>query len=117
MIPWKQLEDVGQIDQLFNLSHQTPVVIFKHSSSCGTSAMVLDRLESSSDNHTEFTWYFLDLLAHRDVSNAIADKAGVRHESPQIIILFQGKTLYHRSHIGIQWAEISDFLETLRIQN
>jgi bacillithiol system protein YtxJ len=117
MIPWKQLDKVDQIDQLFSLSQQNPVIIFKHSTSCGTSSMVLHRLESGKANTTDYPWYFLDLLAYRDVSNTIASKTSVRHESPQLIILFQGKAVYHRSHIGIKLAEISGFLETLHIQN
>jgi bacillithiol system protein YtxJ len=50
--------------------------------------------------------YYLDLIAHRDISNQIAVDFGVEHESPQFILIKNGEATYHESHYGINLSEI-----------
>lgn len=103
---WQKLTDVSQLDQLTQESHDLPVGIFKHSTRCSISATALDRLERSWPGTDALKMYYLDLLAHRDISNAIVEKYGVQHESPQFILLKNGSAVYHESHYGINAADI-----------
>lgn len=106
---WQKLTDISQLAQLNEESGQTPVGIFKHSTRCSISATALDRLErnwSKAQDTEAVSMYYLDLLAHRDISNAIAEKYGIPHESPQFILLKNGEAVYHESHYGIDLGEI-----------
>src|SRR4051812_22788788 len=81
-VEWTYLTDVGQLGEVVALSHELPVLIFKHSTRCGISRMVLKQFEKEFQMHTKVTAYFLDLLEHRDISNAIAERFDVMHQSP-----------------------------------
>lgn len=96
------LTSEDQIDELLNLSYQKSVLLFKHSSRCGISSMVLKRFENKiKQEQSEFAYYFLDLLQHRNISNMIANKLNVPHQSPQLIIIKNGRVTNHSSHYGI----------------
>jgi len=106
-VNWKQLDRLEQIDEIIDLSHQKPVAIFKHSVRCGISAMVLHQLESEWDIDTDqLEVYFLDLIKYRPVSNAVAERLGVPHQSPQIIVLKDGQVIHHSSHHAISLNRI-----------
>ena len=96
---WKELQELKQLDQLIEDSHQKPVVIFKHSVSCGISAMAKHQLERDWDfDPADLDFYYLDLINNRAVSNQIAETLGVIHQSPQIILVHKGKEVYNTSH-------------------
>jgi bacillithiol system protein YtxJ len=67
--------------------------------------MSLARLERS-EAPTSIQFYYLDLLNYRAISNAIAEKFSVYHESPQILLIKNGECNYDESHGGIQMEEI-----------
>ena len=100
---WNELTSEKQLDKLVELSEDYRVVMFKHSTSCGISRMVLKNLESqiSSNEPSQTQYFFLDLLKYRSISNAIADKFQVIHQSPQMIILDNKKVVYADSHSSI----------------
>lgn len=104
-IAWKNITSVAQLDAIAQESHDVPTVIFKHSTSCPISAMAKNRFEGNSDTGNE-NYYYLDLLRFRDVSNAIAEKFQVRHESPQIILLQNGEATYDDSHMAISFDQL-----------
>lgn len=109
---WTKLNSIDQLTQLEELSNELPVVIFKHSTRCSISAAVLDRLER---NWKELELpahqlFFLDLIQYRSVSDAIAQRFLVNHESPQLIILNQRKSVYHKSHFDIDYSNVKDAL-------
>lgn len=110
-ITWQVLDHIEQIATLLEHSHRVPVVIFKHSTRCGISLDVKERLETTWQSDQKIDMYYLDLLAYRAVSNQIADKLGVMHQSPQIILLWQGKVLYHASHQAVSAANLLRNLE------
>ncbi len=96
---WIMLAEMDQLDEIDNISMSRPVVLFKHSTSCGISAGAKYRLESDWDQIPEdVSFYFLDLLRYRPISNAIAERYLVRHESPQILVIREGKAIYSASH-------------------
>lgn len=104
---WKELMDVSRLESLKEESKTRAVGIFKHSTRCSISATALDRLERSWDKLLPpVTPYFLDLIAHREISNTIAEVFKVEHESPQFILIKDGQVVYHDSHYGIDLEEI-----------
>ena len=99
---WKILKELKQLDDIVEESYQKPVVLFKHSISCGISAMAKYQLEMDWDfDSDDLSFYYLDLINHREVSNEIADRLGVIHQSPQIILLKNGKPSFNTSHHAI----------------
>lgn len=108
-IRWNELTSVEQLDEIRKQSEKKPVLIYKHSTRCSTSHLVLDRLERNwrGEGIPGVEMYFLDLLSHRNVSNAIAEVFGVEHESPQVLIIEGGKAVYDRSHLEIDYKSIS----------
>lgn len=104
---WIHLTDISTIDQIIKDSFDKPQVIFKHSTRCSISSMALNRLERE-DAPANANFYYLDLLSYRNISNAIADKFNVYHESPQILIIRNGECTYDESHQGINMSEIAE---------
>ena len=101
------LTEEGQLKELLDASVQKPVLLFKHSTSCGISAMVLKRLENKLNKKNEdYYFYFLDLIRYRSISNLIADEFNIPHQSPQLIILKNGKVVDYSSHYGIIEIEL-----------
>ena len=105
---WNQLQDKELLDKIIEESQENPVVIFKHSTSCSISAMALNRLERSWEDSemSNVKAYFLDLIAYRDISNATAEKFGVMHQSPQILLIKNGECVYDDSHMGISYQNL-----------
>jgi len=111
-IDWKLLKDVNQLDELEKESFEIPVVIFKHSISCGLSAMARYQLEKDWDfPDGNLSFYYLDLINYREISNEIVNRFGVIHQSPQIIILKDGKAVYNTSHHKISVQDLKQALE------
>ena len=111
-VPWHPLTDQSQIEVIKEESKERTVVVFKHSTRCGISRMVLNTFEKEVDVKTggEFKLYFLDLIANRGVSNEIADHFDVRHESPQMLIIKEEKVVHHASHHSISATDIEGYL-------
>ncbi len=105
-INWIPLVDLGQLNEIILLSSEKPVVIFKHSTRCSVSRMALKQFESEFDLEDQVTPYFLDLLEHRDISNAIAERFDVVHQSPQLLLIKNGMSVYDASHSAIEVAEL-----------
>ncbi len=106
-LPWSHLSAIDQLVDVDSKSKEKPVLLFKHSTRCSISAMTLSRFERSYDESAAFEPYFLDLIAHRDVSDEIARKYGIRHESPQAILIKNGKAIFNASHMGINFDELN----------
>ncbi len=110
-IPWEMLESVEQLQNVIRNSAKKPKVIFKHSTRCGISRMVLKDFERGySLKGGEAGFYLLDLLNHRDVSDAIAQKLSVTHQSPQVIVLKDELVRHTESHHGIDIRKIEELI-------
>jgi bacillithiol system protein YtxJ len=97
-----ELRSLADLDQAL-ASRKGKVVLYKHSTQCGMCDGALEEIQEFLKNGAgagEF--YYLDLLAHRDVSNAIAQRLGVKHESPQAIVLEDGKVAVVLNHRAIR---------------
>ena len=112
---WKPLENIPTLQALEHESHEHPVIIFKHSTSCSISSMALNRLERAwNDEETSGTEaYFLDLIRHRDVSQQVAESFRVEHQSPQLLLIHRGECVYNTSHMGISYQSLKDQLATV----
>ena len=112
-LDWKSLKTLDDLEAAIQRSYEVPVGIFKHSTRCSISAVALSRLERGWDFEEEQApeMYYLDLIAYREVSNAVASKLGVHHESPQLILIKDGQDIYDASHSEITVAEIHEVLE------
>jgi bacillithiol system protein YtxJ len=105
-INWIELTDLGQLNEIMDLSHQQPVIIFKHSTRCSISRMALKQFENEYDLEGSVTPYYLDLLNHRDISQEIATRFDVYHQSPQMLLIKEGKSIYDASHSDIDALEL-----------
>ena len=114
---WIKLTNKNQVDNIITESATEPVVIFKHSTSCSISRSALDRLERNwkGEELKEVKPYFLDLLSYREISNNIAETFNVEHQSPQVLIISNGKSVYDRSHFQISFAEVQNKLKAILI--
>ena len=107
MIKWIPLESEGQLMDIVAQSSKVPCLIFKHSTHCSISAIAKSRLEKSWDFAADdIKPYYLDLITFRSVSNAIAEKFGVYHESPQVLLIRNGECTYDASHLDISIQEL-----------
>lgn len=104
---WIPLTTEAQFEEILVKSGNKPQVIFKHSTRCGTSSMVLSRLERSTAPES-IDFYFLDLIAHRNISNKISETLKVYHESPQVIMIKNGECIYDESHMGITMDDLAE---------
>lgn len=100
-INWIPLTNLIQLDEIAALSAVKPIVIFKHSTRCSISRMALKQFEKEYDLEENAVAYFLDLIEYREVSNEIANRFNVYHESPQLILIKDGKATYDASHSDI----------------
>jgi bacillithiol system protein YtxJ len=102
---WIPLTSEDQLLDIVTSSSVKPQVIFKHSTRCSTSSMVLNRLERSESSDT-VDFYFLDLIQFRNISAQIVDKFHVTHESPQVLVIKNGSCSFDESHFAINMEEI-----------
>lgn len=102
---WIHLTDDEQLKQIISKSQIKPQVIFKHSTRCSISAVALQRLQKISQP-SDIDFYFLDLLSYRSLSNRVAEHFKVPHESPQVLVIKDGKCVYDESHMGISMNDI-----------
>lgn len=107
---WIPLRSIDDLEQVIYLSQEKPQVIFKHSTRCNISSVAKNRLERA-DVPGELQFHYLDLISYRPLSNAVADRFAVEHESPQILVIKNGKCVYNESHMGIDMDEIKDQLQ------
>ena len=105
-INWVPLTDLGQLNEISQLSNEKPVIIFKHSTRCSISRMALKQFENEFDLSDKVTPYFLDLITFRSISNEIASRFEVVHQSPQLLLIIGGKSVYDVSHSAIDADEL-----------
>ena len=87
-------------------------IIFKHNTTCPISRSVKQKLEQEKDLLPQSTpFYILDLLAHREISDSIADTFDVPHESPQLLLIKDGKCIYNESLYNISAGEAANALQ------
>ena len=109
-INWMQLTDLSQLNEIQEISFQKPVIIFKHSTTCSISRMALKNFEREYELQNKVEAYFLDLLNFRAISNEIAAKFNVVHQSPQLLLIKNGESVYDVSHDGIDAEKLKKLI-------
>ncbi len=102
---FKEIYTTEALEQLFSESHSKPIVFFKHSITCPISKNVFRDVSSVNSD----IWVMIVQDA-RIVANEISEKTGIRHESPQAIIVRNGEVIYHSSHYDITAADVENIL-------
>ncbi len=103
---WSKIETIESLQQAIAGSDKTPALFFKHSTRCSISSMALNRFEKEWNESNNCAIYFIDLIANRDVSNTLSELTNVQHQSPQVLLIKNGKSVYNASHSGIDAEEI-----------
>lgn len=101
VLPWIPLTSLDQLQEISEKSKGKTQLIFKHSTRCGISRMVLNQFIENYDLETNADLYYLDLLSYRDVSNEVGYKFNVLHQSPQLLIIKNDIVAKHASHGAI----------------
>ncbi len=104
---WIELTNEDQLEAIRKESAEKTQVIFKHSTRCSISSTAWNRLKNT-EKLKGADFYYLDLLAHRPLSGQIAVALDVAHESPQVLLIKNGKCVYDESHLGITPDELQD---------
>lgn len=111
-IKWEQLTTLNQLEEIDNLSESQFVFIFKHSTRCSVSRFVLNAFEREyAIEATVAAPFFLDLIQYREISNEIASRYAVVHQSPQLILIKNKQAVYNDSHDAISVDELTKQLE------
>lgn len=110
LLPWIALNTVAQLNAIEEQSKTKTQLIFKHSTRCGISRMVMNQFVADYDVDLNADLYYLDLLSYRDVSNETGYKFQVLHESPQLLIIKNGVSVAHASHGGINDLDLERFI-------
>ena len=104
------LDKMEQFDEIDEISQTKPVVLFKHSTRCSISRMALKQFDAEFNYpEVKIDWYLLDLLNQRDLSNEIASRYNVVHQSPQIVVIRNGKAVFNESHDSISAEDLKQF--------
>ena len=99
------IDSLERLASLIGESHSRPVLLFKHSRSCGISSGVI-RLVQEIDAEINL----VTVQTHRGISDEIARQTGIQHESPQAIVLRNGTAVYHASHYDVDVGRIGEVL-------
>lgn len=111
IVEWKALTSVDQLSVITEASKTKPQAIFKHSTRCGVSRMVLKAFEADFNlDPNSYDLYLIDLLNYREVSSAVSETFDVQHQSPQLLIIKNGEVIIHDSHSAINNVELQQYV-------
>jgi len=102
-----RIDDRAALDNLITDSKQKPVIVFKHSNACSISSRAYREMEKVQDQVN-----ILEVQSAREVSRELANLTGVRHETPQVIVLRDGKAVWNASHFDVQAGAVAKAVET-----
>ena len=114
MSEFRELTTVADLDTALAESSERPVLLFKHSHTCGISAMAFDQMEAHlADRPFSVRYGLVTVQTDRTVSDEIANRLGVRHETPQVILVRDGQVVWHASHFHVNAKEVEEALKNL----
>ena len=105
---WREIESVEDLKTLLSpsASDRKYHLILKHSTRCSISSMAKGRIEKNTDDRIDY--YMINVLTHRNVSDALSEHTGVQHESPQAFLFHDTSLLDVKSHSAIRPQEFSE---------
>jgi bacillithiol system protein YtxJ len=106
------LTDIPSLDAAIAESRERPVLLFKHSRFCGVSMEALDELQAHIEGQPggATTYKMITVQTHRSVSDKAAELLGLRHQTPQAILLRDGKVIWNASHFSITASKLDQAL-------
>jgi len=108
---WLPLTSIDQLKEIKELSKTESIFIFKHSTRCGISRIVIKQFEGLfAEEHKNLKVYYLDLLNYRNVSNEVGDSFQVIHQSPQLLVIKNEVSVFNVSHNNISTINLSKFI-------
>lgn len=110
ILPWIPLTSTDELDHIVERSITKTQLIFKHSTRCGISRMVMNQFVATYNLDLNADLYYLDLLSYREVSNEVGYKFQVLHESPQLLVIKNGVVVAHASHGAINDMDLVKFI-------
>lgn len=102
---WITLSQEEQLEEIDKKSFEKPQLIFKHSTRCSISSVIKNRLYKN-DLPGNIDFYYLDLITYRSISDKIAERYYIEHESPQILLIKNGTCVFNESHSAIYMDDI-----------
>lgn len=105
-----EVKDATELDGLFNQSGEKPIILFKHSLTCPISHAAYEEMSLLKNEPISL----VVVQDARGVSNAIAQRTGVKHESPQALIVRDGAVIWHASHYDVTKSAVLRALEETR---
>jgi bacillithiol system protein YtxJ len=102
-----ELHEKQALEELLKRSHHEPVLLFKHSTQCSRSAGVIEDFEAFEQNNSAVPCGLILVIEDRDISDDVEERFGIRHESPQAILIVNEKPTWHASH----WKITEDAIE------
>jgi bacillithiol system protein YtxJ len=119
----RPLEHVDELHRLIAESESQPVLLFKHSHACGVSMEALDEIVAHLNGRgprgsvppagaSPAQYAMVTVQTHRAVSNAVAQKLGVRHETPQALLIRDGRVVWSASHFRVTAEAVEDAIRT-----
>lgn len=110
-LPWIDLNTLNQLQTIKDRSIAKTQIIFKYSTRCGISRMVMNQfVEDFNFEDHQVDLHYLDLIRYREISNAVANTFNVVHESPQILIIRNGTVVKHASHGSVNDIDLNQFV-------
>ncbi|WP_417860601.1 bacillithiol system redox-active protein YtxJ [Winogradskyella sediminis] len=110
ILPWQELNAISQLNTIVEKSKSKTQLIFKHSTRCGISRMVMNQFVASYDLELDADLYYLDLLSFRDVSNEVGYKFQVMHQSPQLLVIKNGVVVANANHGGVNDMDLAQIV-------
>jgi bacillithiol system protein YtxJ len=112
----KPLSNLEELERALAASDERPLLLFKHSPTCGVSAEALDELVAHlNDRRGDADYALVVVQTHREVSNAVARKLGVRHETPQALLIKEGRAVWSASHFRVTAGAVEAALRTTSV--
>ena len=110
-LSWTPLISIEEINNIKEISKIQSILIFKHSTRCGISRMVMKQFESLfNEENKHLKVYYLDLLNFREVSSKLSEVFQVIHQSPQLLVVKNGISVYQESHYEITKVNLSKYI-------
>ena len=105
------LSDLDMLEAAIAESAERPVLLFKHSRTCGISCEALDELQAHVAEHAGkavgVSYKVITVQSHRGLADSAAKRLGIRHETPQAILLKDGRPVWNASHFRITAAALT----------
>jgi len=110
-VNWIPIKTMEQLTEIKQISKSEAVAIFKHSTRCGISRMVIKLFEKRFDEELkDFKVYYLDLLNYREISNEVGYTFQVLHQSPQLLVIKNGEAVNFASHYEINSIDLKQYI-------